>query len=269
MIRTSTPLMLTLVLSFFAVAAASAQEEQDDAVLKLAEPDFTLIGLPTSLRVPLFKGAFRVAHRFTRPLGQGDFGDLADDLFGLDGGALIGLEYRFGIAPNAQIGIHRAKYEKTFEFFGQYGLTRQGDMPFEIAALASVEGINNFRDEHSPAIGLVLSRLFGEQGALHIEPIWVGNTNIVSNSGDDSTFMIGLGARIRISSTAYLVGEFTPRVAGYKPGVNHGGFAIEKRVGGHMFQLNFSNSWSTTMGQMARGGFDDWFLGFNISRKFF
>ena len=61
-------------------------------MLKLAEPDFTLVGLPTSLRLAKFKSAFRVTHRFTRPLGQGDFGDLAGDMFGLDAGALIGLD---------------------------------------------------------------------------------------------------------------------------------------------------------------------------------
>ena len=33
------------------------------------------------------QSAFRVTHRFTRPLGQGDFGNLAEDLFGLDSGA--------------------------------------------------------------------------------------------------------------------------------------------------------------------------------------
>jgi Membrane bound beta barrel domain (DUF5777) len=53
--------------------------------------------------------------------------------------------------------------------------------------------------------------------------------------------------------------------------VNQAAFALEKRAGGHMFQLNFSNSLGTTMGQIARGGArsDDWYLGFNISRKFF
>jgi hypothetical protein len=53
--------------------------------------------------------------------------------------------------------------------------------------------------------------------------------------------------------------------------VTHGSFAIEKRAGGHSFQLNVSNSFGTTMAQIARGGFDndDWYLGFNISRKFF
>jgi hypothetical protein len=62
-----------------------------------------------------------------------------------------------------------------------------------------------------------------------------------------------------------------PRAAGYRPGVNHGSVAVEKRAGGHMFQLNVSGSFATTMGQIARGGpaSNDWFLGFNISRKFF
>ena len=46
------------------------------------------------------------------------------------------------------------------------------------------------------------------------------------------------------------------RATGYKPGVNHGSFAIEKRAGGHTFQLNFSNAFGTTMGQIARGGPD-------------
>ena len=68
----------------------------------------------------------------------------------------------------------------------------------------------------------------------------------------------------------YLVGEFIPRL-GYEPGVNYGTFGIEKRAGGHVFQLNFSNGFGTTMGQLARGGTgsEDWYLGFNISRKFF
>jgi hypothetical protein len=54
-------------------------------------------------------------------------------------------------------------------------------------------------------------------------------------------------------------------------GANQASCAIEKRAGGHDFQLNFSNGFGTTMGQLARGGTssDDWYLGFNISRKFF
>ena len=71
----------------------------DDSVLNRSQPDFTLINLPTGLRLPQWKSAFRVTHRFTRPLGEGDFGNLAADFFGLDSGAVIGLEFRMGIVP--------------------------------------------------------------------------------------------------------------------------------------------------------------------------
>src|SRR5437899_4627033 len=76
-------------------AQPSPPETDDATVNNPAEPDFTIISLPTSLRLPEFKSAFRVTHRFARPL-KGDFGALAADLFGLDSGAQIGLEYRFG-----------------------------------------------------------------------------------------------------------------------------------------------------------------------------
>src|SRR5687767_6048663 len=38
-----------------------------------AEPDFTLVALPTTLRLPAGRWGFRVAHRFTRALGRGSF----------------------------------------------------------------------------------------------------------------------------------------------------------------------------------------------------
>jgi hypothetical protein len=83
--------------------------------------------------------------------------------------------------------------------------------------------------------------------------------------------MLGLGALVRIRPSTYVLGEITPRLAGYDPRVNQISFAIEERVGGHTFQLNVSNGVGTTLGQIARGGRsnDSWFLGFNISRKFF
>ena len=71
------------------------------------QPDFNLAALPTTLRMPEHKLAFRVTHRFTRSLGRGDFGDLLNDFFGFDSGAQIGLELRYGLLPGTQIGIHR------------------------------------------------------------------------------------------------------------------------------------------------------------------
>jgi hypothetical protein len=102
----------------------------------------------------------------------------------------------------------------------------------------------------------------------------VNNTNQLPSELADhnDTFMVGMGARIRVRPTVYVVAEAAPRATGYGPGVTHGSFAIEKRAGGHTFQLNFSNGFGTTMAQIARGGpttENDWYLGFNISRKFF
>jgi uncharacterized beta barrel domain-containing protein DUF5777 len=243
-----------------------------DRAVNPSQPDFTLIGLPTTLRIPRFRSAFRVTHRFTRPLGSGDFGDLASDFFGFDSGAQIGLEYRFGIMAGTQIGIHRTS-DRTIQFFVQHQLVRQHDrMPVGIDVIGTAEGTNNFRDRYSPGIGAVISRELGRHGAIYAHPIWINNTNpLASESTDENdTFMLGLGSRLRIRPTVYLVGETVPRW-GYQPNFTYFSVGIEKRAGGHSFQLNFGNGWGTTMSQLATGGQtdSDAYIGFNITRKFF
>lgn len=275
------PLFLPVLAAWLAATPAPPPQPSPDhpseARVNASQTDFTLVALPTSLRVPVHKSAFRVTHRFTRPLGQGDFGDLASDFFGLDSGAQIGLEYRYGLVRGGQIGIHRTN-DRTIEFFSEYSLLEQGQRwPVGLAAYASVDGTNNFRDSYSPALGAVVSRELGRHGAVYVEPMWINNSNPLPGDLVDhnDTFLIGVGGRFRVRPTVYVVVEMSPRVAGFKPGTHQGSVAIEKRVGGHSFQLNFSNGFGTTMGQIARGGpkapngDTDWYMGFNISRKFF
>jgi hypothetical protein len=260
-----------------APAAAPKDEEHDDAVLDRAQPDFTLINLPTGLRLPQWKSAFRVTHRFTRPLGDGDFGDLAGDAFGLDSGAVIGLEFRMGILPGTQVGVQRTN-DKTIQFFTQYDIRQQSEsFPLGLAAYASIDGTNNFRDSYSPAVGLIVTREFGDHGAVYAEPIYVNNSNLEPSElvDDNDTFLLGIGARLRLRPSTYFVFEVVPRVSGFEPDKHPVSFALEKRVGGHAFQLVFSNTFGLTMAQIARGGIQsedggsNWYLGFNISRKFF
>jgi Membrane bound beta barrel domain (DUF5777) len=274
MTRATVKVFCAFILFSSFASGAFAQDQDDDTVLQPAQPDFTLAALPTSLRLPQFKSAFRVTHRFTRPLNCDTCANsLLSDLFGLDNGAVIGLEYRFGIIRNGEIGIHRTS-DKTIDFFGQYGIVRQDKgLPIDLSVLVSIEGTNNFQDEYSPSFTLIVSRTVGEHAAFYVEPIYVHHSNVFEQGvvSENNTFMIGLATRVRIRPTVYVVGEFTPRVSGYKPGDNQASFAIEKRAGGHMFQLNFSNSFGTTMGQIARGGSgnNDWYMGFNITRKFY
>jgi hypothetical protein len=68
----------------------------------------------------------------------------------------------------------------------------------------------------------------------------------------------------------YLVAEYVPRVSGFSNGDDQISFGIEKRAGGHLFQVNVSNGLGNTPAQVAGGAdLNDWFLGFNITRKFF
>jgi hypothetical protein len=272
--------ILAAVCALSCPALALAQDDDPDRDLQLSQPDFTIVNLPTTLRLPRHESSFRITHRFARPLGQGDFGDLLSDFFGLDNGAQIGLEYRFGIMRGTQIGIYRTS-NRTIEFFAQHSTFQQGDNGmFDLDVIATIEGTENFgastpegsSTSYSPALGVVLSREMGSHGALYFEPIWVNNSNSLPSdlTDDNDTFLFGIGARLRLRPTVYVVAEYIPR-AGYQPGVDNFAFGVEKRAGGHVFQFNFSNGIGTTPGQLARGGTDsdDWYIGFNISRKFF
>src|SRR5688500_18256953 len=94
----------------FPPLALAQDPAYDDTVLKLAEPDYTMVNLPTALRLPSFKTAFRVTHRFVRPINCNDPqrcpDNLLEDFFGVDNGALVGLEFRMGLVSNLQVGVH-------------------------------------------------------------------------------------------------------------------------------------------------------------------
>jgi hypothetical protein len=269
-------LFAALTVSAAAVQAQtqSVPERSDpDIPVDALQPDFTLVALPTTLRMPAGKWAFRVTHRFTRPLGQGDFGDLASNAFGFDGGAQIGLELRYGLLPGTQVGVHRTS-DRTIEIFGQHNLmSERNGAPAGLDFVATLEGDNNLHEHFQGGFGVVLSRNMGRKAALYAQPIFLVNSSpFTSDQGvDNHTLLLGLGARVRVLPSVYLIGEFTPRVAGYDPGHSQLSFGLESRRGGHLFQLNFSNGFGTTLGQLARGGFDydEWFIGFNIARKFF
>ena len=266
------------------------------------EPDFTTVNLPTTLRLPRHKSAFRISHRFTRTLNAPSFGDLASNLFGLDGGAFIGLEYRFGVMRGLQAGIYRTS-DKTIQFFGQYDLGRQSEtLPATIDIVASIEGLNNFHkgdvidpedNEYATAIGMIFSRTVANRAIFYLQPSYIFHANAYSTEGcmehiehghdipgcanldttgiESNTLLIGVSSRLRLTPAVYVVGSWTPRATGFGPDTSMKTFGLEMRRGGHTFQLNVSNSLGTTMAQMARGAQNnsDWFLGFNISRKFY
>ncbi len=248
------------------------------------ETELNLINLPTTLSIKRHRSYFRLTHRFLGDLRRGDFGELAADLFTVDKGAIIGLEYRFAITCTLHAGVHRSMLSKTIQTFARWdGLKQGASLPVSISAIGSFEGLNNLRQQYQTGIAGTVSRTFGDRLALYATPAYVFGTHAVDfiaghdhegalpdeHANHDDTGFVGLGARVRFSRGGYLVGEYSPRFSGYDPNKAAWGLAIEKRTGGHTLQLNFTNSFGTTLGQIARGGSPhDVYLGFNITRKF-
>jgi hypothetical protein len=242
-----------------------------DLLVNPSEPDFTLSALPTTLRMPSGKFAFRLTHRFSRPIASGDVSDFFADLFGFDSSAQIGLELRYGVRPGTQVAFHRTN-DRAIQFLGQHELLDQkAGRLFTVDALVSVEGADNFSEDFSTTVGAVVSRQFTQHGGIYVQPLFVFNTNPVDD-GDEHTMLLGFGGRFRLgSSRTYVVAEAAPVISGHDAGIDHVSFGIEHRVGGHMFQFTVANALGTTMRQIALGGphEDDWFVGFNLSRRFF
>jgi len=291
-VRVPRPPALLVSLFLLSAVPAFAQTPPPDPV-PVAAPippqiDLNLINLPTTMSIARHKGYFRLTHRFTADLRRGSFSELAADLFTIDKGAVIGLEYRFGITSNLQAGVHRSLLSKTIQTFARWDALRQGDsLPVSVSLTGSYEGLNNLRERHQPGVAVTVSRTFGDRLALYATPAFVAGTHAVDfiaghddhahetgleedvHADHDDTWFAGLGGRLRFSHTGYITGEYTPRLHGYDPNRGVWGVGIEKRTGGHTLQLNITNSFGTTLGQLARGGSPhDIYLGFNITRRF-
>ena len=252
-------------------AGIVASDDDDDAVLRPLQPDFTLINLPTTLPLPLHKSNFRLTHRFNGNLRLGGFGSQAANLFGLDEGATVGFEYRFAIAKHIEVAAYRTTFNRTTQFYGKYDAFHQNARtPVGFSTILTVEGVNNFREQYAPAIGASISRDVANVMAVYAVPMWVHNSAAATGVTRE-TVMVGLGGSVRVRPTLFLVAEVTPRVGGYVSGDPEYGFGLSKRVGGHVFDLTFTNTTQgTTFAQMARGGFpNSLYLGFNLARKFF
>jgi hypothetical protein len=278
------PALICLVLSVG--APAFAQDPPATPPAPDPEIDLNLVNLPTTRSLARHRSYTRFTHRFSRDLGLGTFSDLAADLFSLDNGAIIGLEYRFGITNSLHAGLHRNTEDKTLQAFARWDAMRQGRLPFGASMFASIEGLDNLQQGHQPAIGGVLSYTRGRAIALYLSPTFVDGTREAGeistigqeNNDDDDplpladasagTFFLGVGARLRVLSTVFVAAEISPRLSGHDPGDAGWGVSLEKVTRGHTLALTLTNFFGTTPGQIARGGSDARYLGFNITRKF-
>jgi uncharacterized beta barrel domain-containing protein DUF5777 len=290
-------LVIGASLIFSSRVAAQAPTTPDpappQAPVQTVELDQNVVNVPTTMPLKRHQSYFKITHRFARDLRRGSLGQLAEDAFSLDNGAIIGLEYRFALTSTLQAGIHRSILGKTIETFAKWDVRRQTDgLPVGLSVAASIEGQNNLHLDPQPGFSAVISRTQGSWLALYVAPTYVHNAHtetLRASHGDhdhvageeaaegeeipgedsrDTTF-IGLGLRARVRETVSIVAEVSPRLAGYRPDRAAWNIGVEKLTRGHVLQLNFGNNFDSTPGMVARGGSKhDIYMGFNMSRKF-
>jgi len=301
--RSLLPATLAVVTSLFICSNASAQqapaappvvgqptEKPPAETSPPVQLDQVLVNLPTTLSLKKHKSYFRITHRFARDLGRGSVGELAEDLFSLDNGAIIGLEYRFGITSRIQAGVNRSILGKTIDVFGRWDALAQDEArPIGLSFMGGVEGQNNLRLDPQVGVSATVSHVTGRL-AVYATPTFVndahtptlqavhgdhshggggeGDEDEIPGEDKNDTAFIGLGARLRVLDTVSVVFETSPRIYGYRPDRAAWNVGVEKLTRGHVLQLNFGNNFSTTPGMLARGGSThEIYMGFNMSRK--
>lgn len=223
---------------------------------------------------------FRISHRF------GFLSDGAYELFGLDQASMrMGFDY--GLTKRWMIGVGRSTYQKQFDGFTKYKLLSQvsGGMPLTVSATASImykslkfdtpDRENFLTSKIYYSAQLLIGRKFSESLSLQLMPTLI-HYNLTTGINDpNDVFSVGAGGRMKLNKRVSLNAEYYYQIPGYQlSGTTNSlalGFDIE--TGGHVFQLNVTNSTgmtersfiSETTGNFFKG---DIRFGFTISRVF-
>jgi hypothetical protein len=219
---------------------------------------------------------FLVQHRFTESVSDAGLGGL----YGFDSRAVIAFGARVGLTDRISMGVMRSNFGQTIEFNSMLSVARQSkSSPVTLALRAGVEGTQNFHIRHSPFIQPVVTRTFADRVSFLVAPIFAFNTrdedsflppDLVFGADHNNTIGLGLGTGIRLLPTTSLVGEYIPRVHGFRgeikdrPGVSMG---LEKSTYRHTFELVLSRQFPLTTAQYAVQGTDTFQIGFNIFRR--
>ena len=171
--------------------------------------------------------------------------------------------------------MHRTS-DRTIQIFDQHSFWQERDgHPLGLDAIVTIEGTNNMHDEISSAIGLLASRKVGGLIALYAEPIYIFNTRpelLTNLSSDNDTLMLGLGDGFVFGQDGVPGRRDDPAALGFSARGDTDQLRDRGSTRRPPFQFNVGNGFGTTLGQLAHNGgfdFDHWYIGFNISRKFF
>jgi len=259
-------------------ASETKSEHEKKEIRKPAFGGTRVINLPTTQSIGKGRLLFRVSHRFDQAIRSG-----YDSFYGLDGVAWILLSFGYGLRDNLDLTLARTKLNKEVELSLKWVMFEQGKiltLPFSAAlnlggslVTQSQPDRKVFRaDNIKFNLQVILSHQVSNTLSLVLVPAYSSNTNHWDSSSE-GTFALGAGGRWMIFNDFSIIWEWIPVLAGYKDNSNGWGLGIEKKIGGHVFQVFILNSTGLTSDQFIPGGdfrLKDWDfrIGFNIFRKF-
>ena len=248
-----------------------------------------LINLPTTR--PIHRGLFEyfIAHRFTFPIFREGSPSLA---FGLDSSANVVFGFHYGLAEDIAVSFSRSKFDRIMDFGGEYRPLQQGEgIPVSLLARVGVAGKDNFgmtpdafrpstqRYHYSTYLQLSTSHSFADRFSLYAVP------SVILNSRDEAlltsgrpgfgkehnhTLSVGLGGSLKLAPSAFLLGEYIPRVWGFR-GVNKDRPAVsvgfQKNTFGHSFALVLSTATGLAPNEYSVEATDTFRIAFNIFRR--
>jgi len=246
-----------------------------------AKPSFwapRVINLPTPREIGQRRFLFRIAHRFYPSVKEG-----YDVFYGLDGPASILLSLGYGLSDRFDLTLSRSnRYQEWSLAFKYVWLRPKKDASLPLTAAAHLvtglvtekrEGISTFSSENMKfTFQLSLALEVHERIALLLVPSYASNTNHWE-SEREGTLALGIGARVTLFDELSILVEWIPVLAGYHAKSQGWGLAVEKKIGGHVFQVFALSTVGIPEPQYLSGGDlcireGDVRFGFNIFRWF-
>jgi uncharacterized beta barrel domain-containing protein DUF5777 len=249
-------------------ARAAAQEASPYEPLRRDPLGTRLIDVATPYTIGARTIEVLFTHRFQQTVQQGD----SSTLWGLDGGADVGLEIGLGLTPHLDLSLLRSSFQENFELAGKFLVLEQAPrVPLSLALRAGVDRLERegVEDPTRPFAQLLLSRHLARGVHLLAAPSWVRDTPRLRDA-----FNVPLGLGLALPGGSWLEVEVVPKNRDLDESVAAWHAALSKTVGGHVFELVVGNSRATTVDQFLGGdsaaGFErgDVRLGFNLVRDF-
>jgi hypothetical protein len=225
---------------------------------------------------------FRISHRF------GFVNSGAYELWGLDQASMrMGLDY--GITSWLMVGVGRSSYQKQYDGMVKAKILRQSSgsrkMPVTVSATGSImyksiafddpTRINYTTSNLFYSSQILIGRKFSEGFSFQLAPTLIHYNLVPEATDSNDIFALGAGGRLKLTKRVSINAEYYWQLPSQQFADTYNSLAIgfDIETGGHVFQLNFTNSTgmtersfiSETTGNFFKG---DIHFGFTISRVF-